>query len=249
MLAQLANLGLTIGGTLMGMNRAEDSANAAAAAAHQAAQTQVVGYRDAIDRREKALQESLGFLRPYEISGRGGQNLLNDALGINGPDAQRAFFSGFQNDPGFEAVQQAGVDTVNQSAASRGGIYSGGTLKALMDFGQRLQQSVFQDRLNRLGEVGKLGATTAGNMATVNENANKDLAGYDIAKAAAKAGGFVNASNAQQMGTQNYLQLLGYGMGQVKGGVNDLLGAFKMNPTGSTHTPGSFSSAFPMPIG
>lgn len=247
MFAQLAGLGLSLGGTLLGMNRAEDSANAAAAAASAAADAQEEAYKKAAAKRQAGLAQSLGFLSPFMQAGQGGQKLLSDALGINGPEAQRGYFANFQNDPGFAAVQGAGIDTVNQSKAASGGLRSGATMKALMDFGQRLQQNVFQDRMTRLADVGKMGATTAGNMATVNEGAHKDFANYEIGEGNAKAGGLINASNAQQMGTQNYLQMLGYGMGQAKGGMNDLFSAFGKTIGGGTGA--GWTSGIPSGVG
>ena len=180
MFAQIAQAGMAIGGALYGMNKAGDAADAGSAAAMSAAHQQEEAIRKARMMREAGLEKSLGYLQPYRESGLGGQKLLNDALGINGADAQRAFYSGFQNDPGYEAVQKAGINTVEQSAASRGGVYSGATMKSLMDWGQKFQQSVFGDRLNRLGEVGKLGATAANNSAVVNESGMKDIANLKV---------------------------------------------------------------------
>lgn len=242
MFAQLAGLGLTAATTMYGMNQAGKSADAAAAAAAQAAKAQEAGYDKARRSRKAGVAQSLSYLQPYQQSGWQGQDLLNDALGINGPEAQQSFFANFQNDPGFNAMQQTGINTVEQSRASAGGLRSGATMKALQDYGMKLQQSVFQDRMMRLGEVGKLGATAGTNMATLNEGANKDIANLLAAEGLAKAGGITNASNAMQMGSQNQLQLLGYGLGQSKGGINDLFKSFGSGGSG-------FSSGIPSGVG
>lgn len=232
MFAELASLGMQIGGTLFGMDKAGDAADDASAAAMQSAAILQNAYKNAAGTRAKGLTKSIGYLQPWEQSGRQSQELLNDALGINGPDRQRAFYANFQNDPGFEAMQKTGIGTVEQSRAVGGGLKSGATMKALNDYGMKLQQSVFQDRLTRLGDVGKMGATTATNMATVNEGAHKDLAGYEVGMGQAAAGGVIGASNAQQMGTQNELSLLGYGMGQMKQPLNDLFKSFGKSGSG-----------------
>lgn len=231
MFAQLAGLGLSLGGSLLGMGMAGDAADKGSAAATEAAAILRNGYTNAGSVRQTGMDKSIGYLQPWEASGRQSQELLNDALGVNGPDRQRAFYANFQNDPGFSAVQGQGINTVEQSRSAGGGLRSGATMKALMDYGQKLQQSVFQDRLTRLGDVGKMGATTATNMASLTDSGYKDLAGYEIGKGQATAGGVINASNAQQAGTQNQLQLLGYGMGQAKEPLNDL---FKKLPTMGT---------------
>jgi hypothetical protein len=222
MFGTLASIGMAVGGSIMsGM-----SADKASEAAGAAAAAQAEAYQQARKQRLRGLAESLGYLDPYRKSGMAGQNLLNDALGINGLDAQRGFYSNFQNDPGWEAEQRAGLNTVEQGATARGGLYSGATMKALQEWGQKFQRGLFSDRLTRLGDVGKMGATTATNMATINEAGNKDIANYTALEGGAQASGIMGASNAQQMGTQNQLSMLSYGVGQAKQPLNDLFKSF-----------------------
>lgn len=230
MLAQLAQLGFAIGGGILG----NKSAKKQAAAARQAAEAQAAAYDRGIAERRAGTDEAVGYLSPYEEAGRGGMDMLAAALGALGPDAQRAFFADFQDDPGFGAVQKAGLDSVAQSRSVGGGLKSGGTMKALMDYGQRLKQTVFQDRLNRLADLGKTGVTTAANMASLTDSGSRDIAGYEIGKGAALGGGIINASNAEAAGTKNLINMLGYGAGAIGGMGNDLLGKFKM-PGGSTN--------------
>jgi hypothetical protein len=97
---------------------------------------------------------------------------------------------------------------------------SGGTLKALMDYGSRLQGGMFNNRLSQLAGLTSGGQQAAGAKAGmgagIETGASNAVSGYMRDIGNAYAGGEINASNADQRGTQNLLQLLGYGMGQLK---------------------------------
>jgi hypothetical protein len=249
MFAQIANLGMQLGGTLFGMNEAENAAARAAVAAEKASLQQVRGLENAIGERRAGTDTALGYLQqlaPFAQSGIGANKTLSDALGLNGPDAQRAYFSGFQNDPGYMSTLKAGTDAIEQSQAGAGLLKSGGTLKALQDYGGRLMQSMFADRLNRIAGIGATGQNAATTMATgsagIVDSSTNAIANYLRDIGTAHAGGTINASNADQRGTQNVLSMLGYGMGQMKSGINDLIGQFKMPSMGSFGG-GSFAGA------
>ena len=106
------------------------------------------GRKQSIATREGALEQSLGFLE----GGRDAQNVLLNALGVNGPDAQRDFANTLFT-PGFEDELQFGVDQIDNSAASRGMLFSGDTLKAVADHGQRFKRGAFNDRVNQLFQL------------------------------------------------------------------------------------------------
>jgi hypothetical protein len=234
MFAQLAGLGLQAGGMLYGMGQSNAAADRAAAAAREAAGLQVEGLNNALNQRSAGLDLTLGridsMLSPFSSQGMGANRMLSDALGLNGDAPQRSYFQNFQNDPGYRETLKGGTDAIEQSAAGGGMLRSGGTLKALQDYGARLQSSVFSDRLNRLAGLGAQGqqaaTTQAMGGATMQNAASSDIAGYLRDIGAAKGGGVIGASNADQRGTQNMLSMLGYGMGQMKAPMNDLFGSF-----------------------
>lgn len=233
MLAQLAGAGLTIGGTLYGMDRADAAARDAAAAARLAAQERLAGISDATTARNQGTERSLGFLQqlsPWANRGMAANGVLDDALGVNGAGPQANYFQNFQNDPGYNATLKAGTDSIEQSQAGGGLLRSGGTLKALHDYGGRLMQSVFSDRLNRLAGVGQAGQSAATTMATgsagITDSAANTLSNLNVMKGEAQAGGTIGESNAYQRGTQNQLSMLAFGMGKLSPSINDLFGGF-----------------------
>lgn len=54
-----------------------------------------------------------------------------------------------QNDPGFQFREQQGTDVMQNSAAARGGLLSGGTAKALTDFAQNDASNEYANVYNR----------------------------------------------------------------------------------------------------
>jgi hypothetical protein len=85
----------------VGAAAAQQAAGVGSDAAKQAAQQQYTGYGNAIDQTRTGTNQALGYLQPFAQAGQGGMNLLSNALGINGPAAQQAYYIGFQTDPGF----------------------------------------------------------------------------------------------------------------------------------------------------
>ena len=55
----------------------------------------------------------------------------------------------YMNDPGYEARLKMGTDAIQHAAAARGGILSGGTLKALARYGQDYGTNEFGNVFNR----------------------------------------------------------------------------------------------------
>lgn len=161
---------------------------------------------EAMEVNEDALERSLDFIDPELVAARGAQNLLNDATGVNGPEAQQAFFDNFQNDPGFQRELQERVNALDRSAASRGMLLSGGQLRAVGDEGQRFARSAFQDRLGRLQtqaaparEIAGRGAgliTGAGQRAQDLTTARgRNLANLDLRRGESRAGAAMARGN------------------------------------------------------
>ncbi len=212
--AQAATTAAAIGSTA-----ATDAAKQLSGAYTTAAGQGVTGLNSAIGQTNTGTNQALSFLSPYVQGGTSSMSILNDALGINGPDAQAAYYRNYQNDPGFLATQQAGVNALDQSAASGGMLRSGGQMKSLYSYGQRNMQSQFQDRLARLFQVGGQGLSAAGSSANIAENGSNTIADYlrqiggvqgegTLGSANALAGGILGSASAREggvLGTANAL--------------------------------------------
>lgn len=159
------------------------------------------------------VQEDL-FRQPAEQSLEA-VNLLAQALGISGPEAQQAFFANFQDDPGFQATQQAGIRAIDQAASAGGQLNTGGRLKSLFEFGQQGQNQQFQQRLANLAgfQPGARGAFANLELAEQGQRVGaSDALAQGIANAGANRVGFAGGllgTAANLLGRTSFLQNLG----------------------------------------
>jgi len=142
--------GLTAGASLLG-------GAMSARGATQAAETQA-----AAAERTAALQKEMFDLQragqePYRQAGLTGQNRLMELLGLGGNTgaagygkyAQDFGMSDFQADPGYAFRLSQGQQALDRSAAARGGLISGGALKAAQGYGQDMASQEYQNAFNR----------------------------------------------------------------------------------------------------
>jgi len=105
-------------------------------------------------------------LSPNISAGTGAASSLAALLGIGGdPAAQQAAFNQFKNNTGYNAVLQSGTNAITGNAASRGLLNSGGTGKALTNYGQQMGQQYMGNFMQQLLGLGQLGNTSAGILA------------------------------------------------------------------------------------
>lgn len=154
---------------------------------------------------------ALDFLGADIDAGDTARTSLLAALGLSGVDAQRDFFGNFQNDPGFQASLDAGLEAVETSAAARGGLFSGGTAQSLFDFGQRNQLGAFQDRLDRLTGLSNLGSQARTNAAGVSTGT-----GTSLANLASQGAGIEVGQGDRLANVSSELANLDFGLGQLK---------------------------------
>ena len=200
----------------------------AAKGSTRGARAQIEGLKEArgdigtgISEIRSGMGESLGYLQPFAQTGQGGLKLLADALGINGPEAQQQYFANFQNDPGYLAERNAGVAAVEQGAASGGALRSGGTLKALQEYGQRFMRQSFLDRLNALAGAGQQGQQAAGGQADIRMGGAQNLAQLSSDIGTSRASGIVGAANAKTAGSTN---IFNAGVGLLGAGIKAFAG-------------------------
>lgn len=124
----------------------------------------------------------------------------------------------FQQSPGFNFLQQQGMQGIERSAAARGGAASGNALKALAQFNTGLAQQDYGNWWNRqaglagVGQqatnmVGNFGAQTAGNVG------NALIGAGD-----ARASGIVAGANSLSQGVAGAFDAYNY-FGKPKGGM------------------------------
>ncbi len=145
----------SIGGALITSHAASNNANIAAqtAAANNALQSQIY-------------QANAANEQPYIGRGNTAGDALNGFLGLGGdPAATQKAFQDYLNSTGYQFDLGQGINAAQQNSASRGQLTSGGTLKALDEFGTGLAQTFGQQYATNLLDVSKLGAGSANALA------------------------------------------------------------------------------------
>ena len=206
-----------IGSSLLGSSAASSAADTQAAATGQAA-----------DLQYKMFQEQQAAQKPWLEAGGRALTKLEGAsdytpFGVNQ----------FNADPGYAFRLAEGQKALERSAAARGGLVSGGALKAATRFGQDMGSQEYTNAFNRyqteraarlqplqsLAGVGQTAANTIGqNASTYGTNVGNLM----TSGAAAQAAGTIGQANALTGGLSTYLN---YNQG------NSLLNALNRNQT------------------
>src|SRR4029453_17269270 len=166
---------------------------------------------------EGAAQRGVGYLDPYMQAGAGAATTLADL--VNAPEERFAFqFS--QDDPSYQFRLGEGQKALERSAAARGTLLGGGTLKAITNYGQKAASQEYQSaydramsafkatqqgrqpRLSSLADLARLGGTSAASAGQLGlEGATR--AGRFRTGAAQTARGWGNDSASRQVDISN----------------------------------------------
>jgi len=137
--------GASVVGGILGSNSSRDAANRAAEASREASAA-------AIAEQRRQYDQSRADYAPYLAAGTDAVNQLATDLRPSGRFASTTPFD-FQYDanadPGTAFRLSEGVEALDRSAASRGGLLSGATLKGIQRYGQDLGSQEFQNAFNR----------------------------------------------------------------------------------------------------
>jgi hypothetical protein len=195
-----------IGSSLFGSSAASKAANAQAAAADRATQLQREQFDRQVELQAPFRDVGVRALPELEAASR------YTPFGM----------SEFQADPGYGFRLSEGQKALDRQAAARGGLISGGALKAAQRYGQEMgsqeytnafnrYQTERQARLNPLQSLAGMAQTSTGQLGAAGQ-AYASGAGEAMGQAAqARASGYMGGANALSQGLSNYM---GYSQGQ-----------------------------------
>lgn len=139
-------------------SKAQQSAAAQqAGAATSAAQAQLKLGREQLAQQKELYEKAIGLQEPFRQAGLTAQNRLLTYLGLPGGTGGADFglynrdfgMSDFKTDPGYAFRMSEGMKALERSAAARGGLLSGATLKGVERFGQNLASEEYANAFNR----------------------------------------------------------------------------------------------------
>lgn len=185
-----------IGGIVSGVGSGI-AGSQASSAANKAAQLQ-----------EQQYQQTRQDQAPYMAAG-------TTALGtIQSDQANGTGFAApfnFQADPGYQFNLQQGTDAINNSAAAKGGVLNGGTLKALSQYTSGLADTTYNSAYNRYLQGSNQSYNQLMGVAGLGESATANT-GAAGANAANAAGSYTN-----QAGQDTAAGTVGIGTGINQG--------------------------------
>jgi hypothetical protein len=192
--------GATVVSGVMGANAASKAASAQAGAANRASDLQYQQY-----------QEDVARQKPFYDVGVNALPELVEASKYTPFD-----MATFQQDPGYAFRLAEGQKALERTAAARGGLISGGALKAAERFGQDMGSQEYMNafnryqteraaRLNPLQSMTGMGQTTANTLGAMGSTMATNVGQNYQSAANARASGYVGQANAISGGLGQYM--------------------------------------------
>lgn len=244
----LAGVGLagSIGSAAIGSNAAQNAASTQANAAENNAQLEYKASQNALNFQEGQWNTEQADLAPWLKGGQQGLQALLSGLGI-GPNTGGAQGVGYgslsappptgltyQNDPGYQARMQLGEQALQQSAASRGNLLTGGTAEAVNAYGQAFGSNEYQNVFNRYetqqqGEYNRLaglagaGQNAANTLGQLGQGASNNVTSNLLGTAGAISQQNSNAAAANASGIVGSANAWGGALGGSASSISNLL--------------------------
>ena len=239
-----AALGMSLGGAaeeVTGGAAEEVTGGGASGAAQDAAQTANIAADRDLALRTRMYEEDVARQEPWRKAGVTALNKLTPLATEYTPFGMQQF----QQDPGYAFRMSEGMKGLERSAAARGGLLSGGTLKGIQRYGQDMASQEYQNAFNRYGVERERRLNPLQSLAGVGQTATNQLgaAGREYGSSAGSimSGQGINSANAllagQQARSSSYGQL-GSALGKYLGGG----GTFGMGGGGTFQAdPGAYA--------
>lgn len=159
-------------------------------------------------------EQTRSDLAPYRDSGATANTQYSNLLGLNGDGARNQAFSMYQTDPGYQWQRQQAIDSTQGSAAARGGLFSGSTLRGISDRTQNIANLDYGNYLSRLSGQAAVGANAAAQTGQFGQNAAAQRGQYFTDRGNANA----NSIMAPSLGWQQFNNDAAKAMGAFSGG-------------------------------
>jgi hypothetical protein len=174
------------------------------------------------ERGQPSSLEQLAYEHYTSDEARRGQARTGDFFRNQAPAADYGKYArdfgmqDFQADPGYAFRMSEGLKSLDRQAAARGGLISGGALKAAQRYGQDLGSQEYQNAFNRyqvnranqltpLQSMAGMGQTTAAQLGSAGQNYATNAGNAYGAAAQAQASGYMGMANAIGQGVGQYM--------------------------------------------
>jgi hypothetical protein len=219
-------MGDIVGG-IFGYMGAKSAAKAQVQAAQIAAQAALTGFNwltgPGFKYEEPYLDTGIAGLQNVQ----GANNAIAQLLGVQPiTDQTNNAFTNYLNSTGYNFQLNQGINAINASAAAKGLLQSGGTAKALSQYGQNLASTTFGNYLQQLTNL----AGSSQNQAAMGQTALAQIGGAGSmgggnASAALLQGG-LSAANSNMAAYTNLGRAIGGGINFLTSGGFGGVGGF-----------------------
>jgi hypothetical protein len=197
----------------------------ASKASSKAAKTQERAAQDATAAQERMFQRQTELQEPFRQGGLTAQNEIMQLLGIGGDKTAAGYgslgksfgASDFQQDPGYAFRQAEGMKALERSAAARGNLLSGSTLKGVQRFGQDLASQEYQNAFNRYQVERSAKLNPLQSLMGSGQSATNVLTGAAGQMGQNEASNIYNAGQARASGYIGQANALNNALGQISG--------------------------------
>jgi hypothetical protein len=180
---------LSVGSAVIGAN-----------ASKKAAKVQAEAGRYAADLQNQQYQQTREDLAPWRLAG-------GQAIGQLSSMLQPGY--DHTTSPGYQFRLSEGLRGVENSAAARGLLQSGGTLKGINNYAQGVAASDFGDQFNRVASVAAGGQQVNSELGRLGAQSAANQGGFLTQAANARASGYVGSANAIQGGLSSLSSIIG----------------------------------------
>jgi hypothetical protein len=199
-------------------------------ASNKAAGTQAAAAQQGIDAQERMFERQVQLQEPFRKAGEEALNKLIPMASNYTPFGM----SQFQADPGYAFRLSEGMKALDRTAAARGGLLSGATLKGAQRYGQDLGSQEYQNAFNRYQIERNAQLNPLQSLAGVGQTATNTLTGAAGQMGQNLATGYGNVANARASGyvggTNALTSALGTGLNYMQ---NQQYISKLPNPSGS----------------
>jgi hypothetical protein len=222
----------------------------AKSAAKKASKAQVQAAQDANAAQERMFQKQMELQEPFRQGGLTAQDQIMQLLGIGGDKNAQGYGSmakafgteQFQQDPGYAFRQAEGMKALERSAAARGNLLSGSTLKGVQRFGQDLASQEYQNAFNRYQVERAARLNPLQSLMGSGQSAANVMTGAAGQMGQNEASNIYNAGQARASGYIGQANALNTALGQI-GGIasslpeqNAMINYYRSNTPGRTGT-------------
>ncbi len=203
-------------------------------ASKKAARVQEEASKRADAAQERRYQEQLALQEPFRQGGLTAQDQIMQLLGIGGDKTAAGYGSlaksfdelyggdKFQQDPGYAFRQAEGMKALERSAAARGNLMSGSTLKGIQRFGQDLASQEYQNAFNRFQVERSARLNPLQSLMGSGQSATNVMTGAAGQMGQNEASNLYNAGQARASGYIGQANALNTALGQIGGIASSL---------------------------